>query len=174
MVMRWTRFLWFDSLELLGFGSSPSHGGRMSKDRHGHGTPVEGAISIIGPGMTVIGDLETEGTVRIEGTVNGTIRAGKAVVVGKKGRVDGNILTQDAVLAGAVLGTVSAESRLELQADCRIEGDVYARRMQLEEGAQLNGTVQMGERKAALQEDLITPVQKDPTINTLDNVVGRA
>jgi cytoskeletal protein CcmA (bactofilin family) len=40
----------------------------------------EGVISIIGPGMRVIGDCKTEGTLRIEGSVEGTVRAGKAVV----------------------------------------------------------------------------------------------
>lgn len=118
----------------------------MAKDRQ-NGAPPESVISIIGPGMKVVGDCETDGTIRIEGAVEGTVRAGKAVVVGKEGFVDGNLFTQDAVVAGRVVGTVSAESRLELQASCRIEGDVYARRMQLEEGALLNGTLEMGEKK---------------------------
>jgi cytoskeletal protein CcmA (bactofilin family) len=39
-----------------------------------------------------------------------------------------------------------AESRLELQATCHIEGEIQTRRMQLEEGAVLNGTVTMGEK----------------------------
>jgi cytoskeletal protein CcmA (bactofilin family) len=105
-------------------------------------------ISIIGPGMKVIGDCETDGTVRIEGTVKGSVRAGKAVVVGKDGLVDGDIATQDAVVSGRVQGTLVAESRLELQATSHVEGEVRARRMQLEEGAVLNGTVSMGEAAA--------------------------
>jgi cytoskeletal protein CcmA (bactofilin family) len=95
--------------------------------------------------MKVVGDCETEGTLRVEGTVLGAVRAGKAVVVGKDGLVEGDISTQDAVISGTVRGTLIAESRLELQATCRIEGDIRARRMQLEEGALLNGTVQMGD-----------------------------
>lgn len=117
----------------------------MARDRKSNGAPPETVISIVGPGMKVTGDCETDGTVRIEGTVDGSIRAGKAVVVGKEGLVEGDILTQDAVISGRVVGTVVAESRLELQATCRIEGRVRARRMQLEEGALLNGTVEMGE-----------------------------
>jgi cytoskeletal protein CcmA (bactofilin family) len=80
------------------------------------------------------------------------VRAGKAVVVGKDGLIDGDVTTQDAVVSGCVLGTLIADSRLELQATSRIEGEVRARRMQLEEGAILNGTVTMGsqeERSAA-------------------------
>lgn len=119
----------------------------MARDRKTNGAPPETVISIVGPGMKVTGDCETDGTIRVEGVVDGSIRAGKAVVVGKEGLVEGDILTQDAVVSGRVVGTVVAESRLELQATCRIEGQVRARRMQLEEGALLNGTVEMGETR---------------------------
>jgi cytoskeletal protein CcmA (bactofilin family) len=117
----------------------------MAKDRNGSGAPPESVISIIGPGMEVVGECSTDGTLRIEGIVRGSVRAGKAVVVGKEGAVEGDVFTQDALISGRVVGTLVAESRLELQATCRIEGEVRARRMQLEEGAMLNGTIQMGE-----------------------------
>jgi cytoskeletal protein CcmA (bactofilin family) len=121
----------------------------MAKDRQPTMASPETVISIIGPGMKVVGDLVTDGTLRIEGSVEGTIRAGKAVVIGKDGVVEGSIVTQDAVISGRLRGTLTADSRLELQATSRIDGDVTARRMQLEEGAVLNGNVQMGERKPA-------------------------
>lgn len=105
----------------------------------------EGVISIIGPGMRVIGDCDTEGTLRVEGSVEGTVRAGKAVVVGKEGVVDGDIITQDAVIGGRVNGSVRAESRLELQATCVVEGKIQARRIKLEEGGTVNGTIEIGE-----------------------------
>ena len=121
----------------------------MARDRNNNGNPPESVISIIGPGMKVVGDCQTDGTLRIEGTVEGSVRAGKAVVVGKEGLVDGDVHTQDAVISGRILGTLVADSRLELQATCRIEGKVRARRMQLEEGAMLNGTVEMGETRTS-------------------------
>ena len=117
----------------------------MAKERQSQGSPPDSVISIIGPGMKVVGDCTSDGTIRVEGTVEGSIRAGKAVVVGKNGFVDGDVVTQDAVVSGRVRGTLTAESRLELQTTCQIDGQVVARRMQLEEGAILNGTVQMGE-----------------------------
>ena len=116
----------------------------MSRDRGVKTSPPEQVISIIGPGMKVVGDCDSDGAIRVEGAVQGNIRAGKAVVVGKDGVVEGDIFTQDAVLAGTVKGTVRAESRLEVQASCRLSGEVIAVRMQLEEGALLNGTIQMG------------------------------
>src|SRR5687767_11615802 len=114
------------------------------------GTPPEAVISIIGPGMKVVGDCITDGTVRVEGTVEGSVQAGKAVVVGKQGAVIGDVKTQDAVISGRVTGTLVAESRLELQASCQIDGDVRTRRMQLEEGALLNGTVHMSEGRRTM------------------------
>jgi cytoskeletal protein CcmA (bactofilin family) len=123
----------------------------MARDRQIEGGAApEAVISIIGPGMKIVGDCQTDGTVRIEGTVEGSVRAGKAVVVGKDGEVNGEILTQDAIVSGRVVGTLTAESRLELQSTSKVEGEVFARRMQLEDGAMLNGTVHMGEvRKSA-------------------------
>ena len=117
----------------------------MARERENGSQSPESVISIIGPGMTIVGNLETDGTVRIEGTVNGGIKAGKAVVIGKKGVVSGDVSTQDAVISGRVEGTLVAASRLELQATCRIDGEVHTRRMQLEEGAVLNGNVHMGQ-----------------------------
>ena len=105
----------------------------------------EGVISIIGPGMRVIGDCETEGTLRIEGTVQGKVIAGKAVVVGRDGTVKGDIFTQDAVIGGHVTGKVIAESRLELQETSVVDGEVHARRIKLEEGGRVNGTINTGE-----------------------------
>ena len=120
----------------------------MARDRGGNGnTSPESVISIIGPGMKVVGDCETDGTIRVEGT--GDENFGnyehQFVVVGKDGFVDGDVMTQDAVVSGRIQGTLVAESRLELQATSQIQGEVRARRMQLEEGAVLNGTVSMGE-----------------------------
>jgi cytoskeletal protein CcmA (bactofilin family) len=117
----------------------------MARDRTTQLNGQDTVISIIGPGMRVIGDCETEGSVRIEGEVKGAVRAGKAVVIGRDGVVHGDVHTQDAVVSGTVTGSVVAISRLELQATSRIDGDIQARRLQLEEGAVLNGTVQMKE-----------------------------
>jgi cytoskeletal protein CcmA (bactofilin family) len=115
----------------------------MAKDQAA--TQTAASISIIAQGTKVLGDCETDGTMRIEGIVEGKVRAGKAVVVGKDGVVKGDIVTQDAVIGGHVTGTVVAESRLELQATCVIDGEIRARRIKLDEGGKVNGSVMMGE-----------------------------
>lgn len=100
-------------------------------------------VSIVGPGMAVEGDCATDGTLRVEGRIEGSVRAEKAVVVGEDGEVVGDVHTQDAVVAGSVTGTIVARSRLELQATARVEGDIRCRRVKLEEGGFVEGRVRM-------------------------------
>jgi cytoskeletal protein CcmA (bactofilin family) len=126
----------------------------MARDRQPQTVPSDSVISIIGAGMQVVGDCTTDGTLRIEGTVEGTVKAGKAVVVGKEGLVDGHVETQDAVIGGRITGSLQAASRLELQATAVVDGEIRARRMQLEEGAILNGNVTMGENTVATKPTL--------------------
>jgi cytoskeletal protein CcmA (bactofilin family) len=140
---------------MFGKKSDKQNGGVVAREKTSVGVrPVENAISIIGPGMRIVGDVITDGTVRVEGRVEGTLRAGKGVVLGKEGEVVGDILTQDAVIGGRVQGRVVAESRLEMQATCEISGEIRARasHLQLHEGARFNGQIQMidGEEARAL------------------------
>ena len=116
----------------------------MAKNIPPSTTPPEAVISIIGAGMTVVGDTDTDGSLRIEGTIRGSVRAGKSVVVGRDGLVDGSVFTQDAVVAGKVSGEIHAESRLELQATGEVSGEIVAPRMQVEEGARVQGQVAVG------------------------------
>ena len=117
----------------------------MAKNTYSSNTPPEAVISIIGAGMTIKGDSETDGSIRIEGTIRGSVRAGKSVVVGRDGLVDGSIYTQDAVISGRVSGGIHAVSRLELLATSEVSGELEAPRMQVEEGAKVQGQVTVGE-----------------------------
>lgn len=105
----------------------------------------DGALSIIGAGMTVVGDINTDGIVRVEGEVRGTIRAGKSVILGQSGEVHGNLFTEDAVVGGRVYGSIVATNRLELQATSFVEGEIRTRaeHLKLEEGARFAGQVQI-------------------------------
>jgi cytoskeletal protein CcmA (bactofilin family) len=100
-------------------------------------------VSVIGPGMEIVGDIKCDGTVRVEGKVEGSIKATKSVVVGKGGTITGDIETQDVVIAGTVAGTVVGASRVELQETCRVEGDIKSRRIKLDEGGSVEGRLHM-------------------------------
>jgi len=125
------------------FGSSDKSTG--DKPAPAKGPPAATSLSIVGLGMTVRGDLETEGVVKVEGTVEGHVSAGQQVLVAKGGVVHGDIETTEAVVGGAVRGSVTARERVEVQAGAAIDGDVTTRRIAVAEGATLNGQIKMGE-----------------------------
>src|SRR5712691_9767424 len=100
----------------------------------------EAGLSIIGTGMRVVGDITADGVVKIEGTVVGTVRAGRQVLVGKGGEVEG-----DVIIGGEVRGSIRADERVEIQASCVVHGDIAAKRILVQEGGEINGVVRMGE-----------------------------
>lgn len=107
-------------------------------------SPSSEPSSIIGPGMSVIGDCKTTGAIHVQGRVEGDVEAGAAVVVGKNGVVRGDVSAEDAVVSGRVEGNLAISSRLKMRASGRVEGDVDAQRIVMEEGAVLDGTLKMG------------------------------
>ena len=104
----------------------------------------EAGLSIVGPGMTVTGDVETEGVIKIEGTVKGSVRASQQILLAPGGLVEGDLETKEAVIGGEVRGTVRADDRVEVQASSNIQGDIITARIAILEGGQVNGEIRMG------------------------------
>jgi cytoskeletal protein CcmA (bactofilin family) len=117
-------------------------------------------LSIIGVGMTVHGDIESGGVVKIEGAVDGRVNAAQQVLVAKGGRIDGDVETGEAVIAGVVHGTVHAQQRVEIQTGAVVEGDVTTGRVLVAEGAVLNGMVRMSERAEGARASQSKPSSK--------------
>lgn len=110
-------------------------------------------FSIIASDMTVIGDLETEGVVRIEGRVKGTVRVGGQVLVAAGAVIEGDLHTQEAVVAGQVSGAIMARERVELQATAVVAGDIHTPRIAVVEGARVSGEVKMDAGTGAVAAD---------------------
>jgi len=102
-------------------------------------------LSIIGTGLRVEGDLSSDGVVKVEGTVVGTVRASRQVLVAKGGVVEGDIVTREAIIGGEVRGGIGAEERVELQATSVVHGDITTKRLFVQEGGEINGVIRMGE-----------------------------
>src|SRR3954451_18316524 len=107
----------------MGLFSSPARDdqGKELKRRKTDQIP----FSIIASDMTVVGDLETEGVVRIEGRVRGTVRAGARVLVSAGAAIEGALHSQEAVVAGQVSGAIVARERVELQRSAVVAGDIH-------------------------------------------------
>ena len=108
----------------------------------------EPGLSVVACGMSISGHLDTNGVVKVEGKVTGSIRAERQVLVAKGGMVDGDILTREAVIGGEVRGAIYADERVEVQATSLINGDIMTKRILLQEGGEVNGHVRMEDPKA--------------------------
>jgi len=104
-------------------------------------------LSIIAKDLTVTGDLQTEGVVKIEGKVKGVIRANTQALVAPGALVQGDIHTAEAVIGGRVEGNVHATDRVEVQTTAEVLGDVFTRRIVVLEGGSVNGSIKMGSPK---------------------------
>ena len=101
-------------------------------------------LSIIAKDLTVSGDLTTEGVVKIEGKVKGTIRANTQTLIAPGALGQGDLYTAEAIIGGRVEGNVHATDRVEVQATAEVLGDVYTRRIVVLEGGSVNGSIKMG------------------------------
>ncbi len=110
--------------------------------------------SIIGAGSAVGGDIDVDGFLRIDGDVRGSVRATGKVVVGATGRVDASIRAKSAIIGGIVKGDVYVSERLRVLAGGMVIGNVFAPRLEADDGTVVHGDVAVTGRPEAADEEL--------------------
>jgi cytoskeletal protein CcmA (bactofilin family) len=106
--------------------------------------------SIISADLTIEGNLVSSGEVQVDGNVHGDIRC-KALIVGIKGQVTGEVNAQTVRLHGAVKGMVRAKS-VFLASSARMAGDVEHESLAIEPGAYMEGHCKR------ISDNSVTPV----------------
>lgn len=102
-------------------------------------------MSTIAEGLKIKGEVQGSEDLRIDGEIEGKISLpGAAVVIGPKGRVSGDVQAREIILEGNVRGNLAARERVRLAATGKLEGDVTAERLVIEEGAKVAGHVNAG------------------------------
>jgi cytoskeletal protein CcmA (bactofilin family) len=80
--------------------------------------------SVIGQGSAFKGTAEIQGSVRIDGEVEGSLAATESIIVGKTGVVRASVGAKSLVVGGKIVGNVAVSTRIELESGSRLEGDV--------------------------------------------------
>lgn len=93
--------------------------------------------SLIGPDVVITGDIGSEGTVEIQGRVDGKIAA-RTVIVGAEGRIAGAISAETVDLRGQLEGKISCAA-LTLRSVAQVRADVNYHHVSIESGAQIEG-----------------------------------
>ena len=92
------------------------------------------------------GELTIKGTLRVDGSVDGTLDA-DCVILGESATVKGGISAKKVIIGGKVEGTVSGRELVEIKARGKVLGDVFARKLAVIEGGEFNGKIEMNEAK---------------------------
>jgi cytoskeletal protein CcmA (bactofilin family) len=105
---------------------------------------LSASLNTIAKGTVVTGDIQSEGIIRIDGTVKGKIRSKAKIAVGKSGHIEGEIWCDEADVEGQVTGKVHVVNRLTIRSQGKVNGDIQTGKLVVEPGAQFNGTCSMG------------------------------
>jgi cytoskeletal protein CcmA (bactofilin family) len=112
------------------------------------GTGRQTLSAFIDQGSEFEGKLSFKDTVRVDGSFRGEISSENTLVVGETGEIFASVRSRTVVVAGCITGDVVASERLVLQKTARVQGDVQAGALQMEDGAVLNGRISMKKASA--------------------------
>lgn len=115
-----------------------------SKSRSSEDSNPSGGNTMIGAGTTITGDLESNGDIRIDGTLKGNLKGRAKIIIGADGVVVGDIEGLQADIMGHVTGTIKVQELLYLHGNTEVQGDLYAGKLQIEPTAIFNGNCHMG------------------------------
>ena len=121
--------------------------------------------SVLDAQVTVRGDIETDGMLRIDGRLEGNVNRAAVVVVGAGASIVGNVTARELVVGGTVVGNIAAETRVEVEATAEVDGDIEADAILIHEGGAVRGRLfirsrtnpETGERRAITATSSIDP-----------------
>ncbi len=131
-----------------------------SKSRAGMEENTSVATTIIGAGTTIVGDIESNGDIRIDGTLKGNLNGKAKILIGTEGVVEGNMNANYADIQGKITGNIKVNDLLLLRGRAKIDGDIYAGKLQVEPTVSFNGKCHMGANIVELNAELPNAVNQ--------------
>lgn len=95
-------------------------------------------------GTQIQGEIKADSNLRIDGFVKGVIQTKGRLVIGSSGKVEGDIICQNADIEGEVVGTIKVEELLTLKSTAKLNGKIITNKLAIEPGAEFTGTCDMG------------------------------
>ena len=103
-----------------------------------------GDVAVIGRSIQINGDLRGNEDLRIEGDVSGTVELKDSVLtIGKEGKVKAGVYAKSIAVDGETKGDLYATERVSVHVNARVQGNIVAPRVSIEEGAHFKGSIEM-------------------------------
>jgi len=101
-------------------------------------------VAMIGEGVNISGDIKAETSLKIEGCVEGRgVQCSHDVEIGESGHVTASITAQVVKVSGMVSGDINGVEKVLISKTGRVQGNIVAPRVQLEDGALFRGSIDM-------------------------------
>ena len=105
--------------------------------------PAERRTLVVGRGISVQGVVQDAERLVVEGTVEATMIHATELAIAPGGVFKGEVEVEDAEIAGTIDGTLTVRGSLVLRASGRVMGTARCRRLQVEDGGQITGRIEM-------------------------------
>ena len=102
------------------------------------------SINLIGAGTVIEGDFKSNGDIRIDGTIKGSLNVKGKLVVGASGSIEGDVVCQNADVSGTIKAKITVSDLLSLKASSKLTGDIISGKLHVEPGANFSGSCSMG------------------------------
>lgn len=109
-----------------------------------NGVKEAGETCVISAGTVIEGKFKASENVRLDGMMKGEMKCDRRLVMGEKGKVEGNVETKDAVIMGTLEGELTVSGTLTLKGTALIKGIITAKSLIVEEGARYFGECNVG------------------------------
>jgi cytoskeletal protein CcmA (bactofilin family) len=101
------------------------------------------APGVIGKGIRIKGDLSGKGDLIIEGQVEGSIQLENHLTIEESGVVSASIEVEKLTVLGTASGNIDAQGKVEMKSSARVEGEIRAPSVVIEDGASFRGSIEM-------------------------------
>jgi len=137
-----------DAAERARGASAPATSGTSSRSGG-----ANGPAAVIGPSISINGELRGQEDLVVEGQIEGTVELKQnTLTVGSQGTLKAQVYAHTILVDGTVKGDLYASERISIRKTARIEGNILAPRISLEDGAKFRGSIDMDAESEAFRK----------------------
>lgn len=107
-------------------------------------TTSSNSACVIVNGTVIEGDFYSKSDTRLDGIIKGTVKCDARLIMGNQAEIEGTVTSKDANITGSLNGDLKVEGLLSLGDTAKVSGNIKSGRIEIAEGAVLNGDVAVG------------------------------
>jgi cytoskeletal protein CcmA (bactofilin family) len=119
-------------------------------------------------GTNIKGDVKTDSNFRMDGSLEGTLKAAGKLVIGVTGKITGEINCANADIEGEIHGDINVDGLLMLKSTAKIIGNIVAGKIAVETGAKFEGNCSMSKASVQVTNKAVKDGGSKPKSKTQD------